>query len=34
MDYSWISGSGEGVASEYLFGNTFYGYLWPIKFIE
>ena len=34
MDYSWISGAGEGVVSEYLFGNTFYGYLWPIKFIE
>ena len=33
MLYSWIS-NGEGVSSEYLYGGTFYGYLWPIKPIE
>ena len=33
MVYSWISG-GEPVSSEYLYGSTFNGYLWPIKPIE
>ena len=33
MLYSWIE-DGEGVASEYYYGGTFYGYLWPIKPIE
>ena len=31
--YSWIS-NGVGVSSEYLYGGTFTGYLWPIKPIE
>lgn len=33
MDYGWIK-EGDGVFSEYYFGGTFYGYLWPIKPIE